>query len=343
MDRFSRIQNISLRAWPPCSPAVWIFGCILCQTLTPIMKLLQTLVLILVSSLAIAQSRSIEYFDKNMIPVADTANAIFYRIVELQPSKVAYDVKQYFKGGSLFYTGSCLDKECMTRNGEFVFYYPNGQKKNSSFWRNGNPEGKTSHWYPNGQLKTVLDYEDLSLAVVEHYDSLGNQKVKDGNGEYEEQDADEAYENRVTIRGQVKDGKKEGKFLGYLSDGTLFCTEHYKGGQLIKGVSFSNGKEYKYTQVVDMDYMGFMEHARKTLRYPAAARRAGIQGTMWLRIIFNESHRVKDVILLQGFDPACDAEGIRICREWKPKPFYKRGQVVKVPSIVMPIKLKMPS
>lgn len=68
----------------------------------------------------------------------------------------------------------------------------------------------------NGELKTLLEFREKYFAVVEHYDSLGNRKVIDGNGAYEEQNSFEPQEQRVTIRGRVKDGKKEGKFHVYL-------------------------------------------------------------------------------------------------------------------------------
>jgi antitoxin component YwqK of YwqJK toxin-antitoxin module len=139
-----------------------------------------------------------------MLPVADKANALSYRTSELRADEKIYDVKMFALDGTLTFSGSYLDKECMVREGELVFYYPNGQKKNSSYWKNGIPQGKTSQWYRNGQLKTVREYREKHIAVVEFYDSLGNQKVIDGNGEYEEEDADETLVKRVTIRGQVQ-------------------------------------------------------------------------------------------------------------------------------------------
>ena len=305
------------------------------------MKIFQTLFFLLSSICCVGQYVPVEYLDKNMLPVTDKANASSYRTSELRADGRIYDVKGYNMDGTLTFSGSYLDKELMVREGELAFFYPNGQKKNSSFWKNGIPQGKTSLWYRSGQLKTVQEYREKYIAVVEFYDSLGNQKVADGNGEYEEEDADETLAKRVTIRGQVKNGKKEGKFEGYLKDGTLFCEEVYKDNALVKGVSFDNGKEFKYTKILDMDYDNFMEHVRKTLRYPAYARRNGIQGTTWLRIIFNESHSVERVVLVKGYDSTCDAEAVRVCELYKPKPFRIRGQVVKVPSIIMPIKLKL--
>jgi TonB family protein len=305
------------------------------------MKSLQTLFLLLCSGFCFAQFTPREYLDKYMLPVADKGDASSYRTSELRADGKIYDVKMFTMDGTLTYSGSFLDKEFMVREGEFIFYYPNGQKKNSSFWKNGIPQGKTSSWYANGQLKAVQEYREKYIAVVEFYDSLGNQKVSDGNGEYEEQDADETLAKRVTIRGRVKNGKKEGKFQGYLKDGTLFCEETYKDNALVKGVSFDNGKEFKYTQIIDMDYMNFMDHVRKTMRYPASARRSGVDGTTWVRIIFNESQQVERVVLVKGFFPDCDAEAVRACESYKPKPFKIRGQVTNVPSTIMPIRFKL--
>jgi outer membrane biosynthesis protein TonB len=109
----------------------------------------------------------------------------------------------------------------------------------------------------------------------------------------------------------------------------------------LKGVSFDNGKKFKYTEIRDMDYDNFMEHVRKTLRSPEYARKNGIQGTTWLRIIFNEQHSVERVVLIKGYDSTCDAEAVRVCERYKPQPFRIRGQVVKVPSIIVPIKVKL--
>lgn len=306
------------------------------------MKILQTLFFLLASIACVAQYTPIEYLDKNMVPVTDKTKAVSYRTSERSADGRKYHVNTYAMDGTLKHTGSYLDKELTIRDGEFTFYYPTGEKKNFTFWKSGLPKGRTSAWYRNGQLKSVQEFREKYFAVVEFYDSLGNQKVIDGNGDYEEEDADETLEKRVTIRGQVKKGKKEGKYQGFLKDGTLFCEEVYKDNALVKGVSFDNGNEFKYTQILDMDYENFMNHVRKTMRYPASARRMGIDGTAWVRIIFNESHEVERVVLVKGFDQACDAEAIRACELYKPQPFRIRGQVVKVPSIVMPIKFKLP-
>lgn len=305
------------------------------------MKILQTLSFLLASIACVAQYTPIEYLDKNMLPVKDKTNAAAYRTYELQADGRTYLVKNYTIDGTLKHTGTFLDKEFMTPDGESVFYYPNGQKKTFTFWKSGIPQGRTSAWYQNGKLKSVHEYRGRNLVVVEFYDSLGNQKVKDGNGEYEEQDADDTLEKRVTIRGQVKDGKKEGKYQGFLKDGTLFCEEVYKDNALVKGVSFDNGKEFKYKQIYDMDYENFMDHVRKTMRYPASARRMGVDGTVWVRLIFNESHEVERAVVMKGFDQACDAEAVRACELYKPKPFLIRGQVVKAPAMMVPIKFKL--
>lgn len=74
-----------------------------------------------------------------------------------------------------------------------------------------------------------------------------------------------------------------------------------------------------------------MKYLGKNIKYPAIAKDAGIQGTVYVTFVVNEEGAVKDVQVLRSIGGGCDEEAIRVV-ESMPKwtPGKQRGKSVKV-------------
>ena len=85
-------------------------------------------------------------------------------------------------------------------------------------------------------------------------------------------------------------------------------------------------------------YEAFYQFVNKHLRYPAQARRMGIEGTVYLRFVVNEKGEMVNIQIARGIGAGCDAEVMRIFKDpprWKSG--KQRGIPVKV-NQVMPIR-----
>jgi len=74
-----------------------------------------------------------------------------------------------------------------------------------------------------------------------------------------------------------------------------------------------------------------MKYLGQNIKYPAIAKDAGIQGTVYVTFVVNESGDVKDVRVLRSIGGGCDEEAIRVVENMpKWKPGKQRGKSVKV-------------
>lgn len=135
-------------------------------------------------------------------------------IKEYNLEKTSYEVEYYSKINNvdvLNYRCFVNDKKELTLHGEFISFYDSGAKNEIKNYENGTRIGITKKLYENGNLwfegeyKTVKE-EDL-LFHYNYWDKNGVQKVKDGNGIFEEffgKDDD------VVFTGKIKNGLKDG-------------------------------------------------------------------------------------------------------------------------------------
>jgi protein TonB len=88
-------------------------------------------------------------------------------------------------------------------------------------------------------------------------------------------------------------------------------------------------------------YSAFYEYIGKKLKYPAQARRMGIEGKVFIEFIVDKDGSITEVTVMKGIGGGCDEEALRVIKaapKWKPG--KQRGQPVKV-KMVVPITFKL--
>lgn len=83
------------------------------------------------------------------------------------------------------------------------------------------------------------------------------------------------------------------------------------------------------------------EYLSKNLKYPSAARRIGIEGTVYVSFVVEKTGEISNVQLVRGIGGGCDEEAIRVIENapiWKPG--YQRSRPVKV-RMRVPIRFKL--
>ena len=76
------------------------------------------------------------------------------------------------------------------------------------------------------------------------------------------------------------------------------------------------------------------------VKYPEIARKAGVEGRVFLQFVVNEQGNVEDVVVSRGIGAGCDEEAVRAVSEAKFTPGEQRGKPVKV-RMSLPITFKL--
>jgi len=85
----------------------------------------------------------------------------------------------------------------------------------------------------------------------------------------------------------------------------------------------------------------FLKYVSKNLKYPAQARRMGVEGKVFVQFVVEKDGSITDIKVVKGIGAGCDEEAIRVLEnapKWKPG--KQRGRPVKQ-RIVLPIVFKL--
>lgn len=85
----------------------------------------------------------------------------------------------------------------------------------------------------------------------------------------------------------------------------------------------------------------FYEYVKKELKYPAQARRMGIEGKVYVQFVVDKDGSITEVTAIKGIGAGCDEEAVRVLQgapKWAPG--KQRGRAVKV-RMILPITFKL--
>ena len=89
------------------------------------------------------------------------------------------------------------------------------------------------------------------------------------------------------------------------------------------------------------ELIGGLPELQSKVRYPEEAKKAGVEGRVYLQFIVDEQGNVHDPIVTRGIGAGCDEEAIRVILQAKFKPAKQRGKPTKVKQ-ALPITFKLP-
>lgn len=78
------------------------------------------------------------------------------------------------------------------------------------------------------------------------------------------------------------------------------------------------------------ELIGGLAELQRKIRYPQMARRAGIEGRVYVQFIVNEQGEVERPQVIRGIGGGADEEALRVVSEANFKPGYQRGRPVRV-------------
>lgn len=86
-----------------------------------------------------------------------------------------------------------------------------------------------------------------------------------------------------------------------------------------------------FVVVEDMpELIGGLAELQSNIRYPEMARRAGIEGRVYVQFIVNEQGNVENPQVIRGIGGGCDEEAVRAVSQAKFRPGMQRGRPVRV-------------
>jgi len=88
------------------------------------------------------------------------------------------------------------------------------------------------------------------------------------------------------------------------------------------------------------ELIGGLAGLQKKIKYPEIAKRAGVEGRVYIQFIVDQQGNVYDPIVTRGIGAGCDEEAIRAILTAKFKPGKQRGKAVKV-KMSLPITFKL--
>jgi TonB family protein len=129
--------------------------------------------------------------------------------------------------------------------------------------------------------------------------------------------------------GLIKNGIKEGVWIGKYSDGNLFYTEEYEAGKCIKGTAYYGNEAVNYTNPFQNAEMiggkkGYQTHLLTNLRYPIDAQRSRTTGKVHLAFEVCTDGSLCNYEILIKAAPTLDEEALRVI-----KPALFRGKPLK--------------
>ncbi|WKN41748.1 energy transducer TonB [Tunicatimonas pelagia] len=257
------------------------------------------------------------YFNKDWQEVSDWKDAAYKRL--MKRTAVGWYINDfYYPSDRLQMEGEVSSLTPPILEGYCVHYYHNGNKKREGGYKGGRPIGLHKEYHPSGQTKTEIDYQTDGLYVDQVWAETGEPLLQEGNGEYEDvnADGDKVYQK---IR-------KHGVALSYTVRTQELDTLYSVAEQMPE---YPGGYDRLYRFV------------RKKLKYPKVALRARIQGVVYVHLIVNKTGEITEVNVIENIGAGCGKEAKRIIERLKTwKPGEVNGKPVKTP-IVLPIAFKL--
>lgn len=243
-------------------------------------------------------------------------NHPYFRITrDYKLKKESYVVNDYNLSGVLLMEGTSKNKEYLSKEGEFIYYYENKNKKAITNFVKNRPIGKEFRWYENGEKKQEGEYiveekkNESEYKVNQFWDINGVQKVTDGNGDYEEKDKD------FLASGKVKNGFKDGVWEGSFNKSKYSYKEVYKEGKFISGVSTNtDGETYTYSELeIKPEHkngiMDFYKFIAKNYKTPNIQ---GLKGKIYITFVVDKDGKIVEPKILRDLGYGTGQEAIRV-------------------------------
>lgn len=213
------------------------------------------------------------------------------------------------------------------------------------------------------QTSEIFDNEELNLMTdVDQDGSRGYHQILIFMGDEEQAERhmealdqlNAVEENHIQSINVLKGEKATEKYgergaKGVIEVNTDISEEAYNSvlttlGMEAQDLNLNNQeKEEDFFVVVEKmpELIGGLESLASQIQYPEMARRAGIEGRVFVQFIVNEEGDVEEPKVIRGIGGGADEEALRVVSQAKFTPGVQRGKPVRV-QYALPIYFKLP-
>jgi TonB family protein len=298
-------------------------------------------------SACFAQEAAIEFYSADDRKT-DEASSVYYK-VGIKKGNVFVD------SISTFYTRSNAVRSVESRLTEgkihLVKYYENGKKKEEGFIMYGGRVGLYKGFYESEENHYVFEYPEkfdpntdpVEFRIINYWDSLGNQLVKDGDGYC--RCFFEWGGTWFAEAGRISKGYRTGRWNGMIGKKIAY-DEEYQLGKLKIGLRTIDSLKVTYRKTSEPpsypgDLPAIAKFMQKNLRYPAEARIAGYEGIVYVGFLVRSNGKLEDLEVLNEIPKSLAIEALRVVGSmdrWNP------GKVKGAPAdmrFALPVKFKL--
>ncbi len=239
-------------------------------------------------------------------------------------NKKSYEVKDFYKSGKIAMSGTTTTTIDITKTGQFIYFYENGNRKIIANYKQDKPFGVYYEFHENGNKKLEGEWVDNDKTVIpnlnikNYWDSNTNQTIKDGNGYYEE-----IYNNNELkgfSKGKIKNNLKDSIWIGIYKTPKFTFIENYENGKFVSGASIDSNKvEHKYNDIkihsIPKKGMNdFYNHIARTFKTP---KEEGLKGKIYVTFIVETDGSINEVKVLRDLGYGTGKEAIKAILSYK--------------------------
>ncbi len=227
---------------------------------------------------------------------------------------------EYYRSKTVSMKAISTSKDKPNFEGPRIDYYENGNLKQESNYVNNKLSGKQIDWYENNVKKSEKEIvwdsktKDYNTKTLQFWNQEGQQKVIDGNGQFEDSD------DKIHEKGELKNGIKQGVWEGKNLKEKFSFTEIYNEGVFISGISTDeNNTKYPYkeftTKPVPAKGMSdFYSHIQKNYRTPKVQ---GLKGKVYITFVIDKDGSITNIRVLRDVGYGTGIEAIRVIASYE--------------------------
>ena len=257
--------------------------------------------------------------------------------------KELYEVSFYYRSGKIERRGTTSNKSFMNYEGPCIYFYENGNRKKIENYSENKILGKQFEWYENGNVKLESEIvfnkktNNTITKIVNYWNSNNEQKVIDGEGEYEETETYPMANKKPQVifsKGTIKNFLKEGTWIGNSPQDKYNFTEEFTNGKFVSGTRIDSlGIETKYTEIEikPKPKRGFDDFYNFIGRNYNTPQIAGLIGKVYITFVVEKDGTLTDIKVIRDIGHGTGAEAIRVLSKygyWLPG--KQRGVSVRV-------------
>ena len=241
----------------------------------------------------------------------------YYSIEKEVDGKLTDSVKSYYCSNTKLKSIKYYNQGKLV--GSIIEYFPNGNIERTSTYRDGRPIDKTINYYQSGIKRSVYHYNNpesdfnWKYLIESTWDSLGMPGVQNYNG---------FCKGLLTVFGEevgnVKDGLKDSVWITFDPKTKVKLHEDvYVRAEFVRGKRFVNNNVIEYNSLEStaspkLGMPAFYKELSRKLKYPKEARKAKIEGKVFVQFVINKDGTIQDVKCIKGIGGGCDEAAVEL-------------------------------